>query len=98
MWIRLSVSRDRNGQSYFSTCEVDEDIQYDLPESITTPKLREFIAEKAGKTLQEIDGQASVKISLKHSECHECIMAPLVQLKTRISPSTADSSMNSCLL
>lgn len=98
MWITLSVSRDRNGQSYFSTCEVDEDIQYDLPESITTPKLREFIAEKAGKTLQEIDGQASVKIPLKHSEFHEYIMAPLVQLKTRTSPSKADSSMDSCLL
>lgn len=77
---------------------MDENVSYDLPRSITTPKLHEFVAWKSGKTLQEIDAQPSVKIRTKYSEVQEYIMMQLVQLATSRWPSKTDIAIDSCLL
>lgn len=97
MWITLTLSRSSRDRPYFSTCDVDEET-YELPESITTSELREFVAQKAGKTPEEIDNQPSVKMKLKYSEFQEYIMRPLLKASSRVAPSKEDYSVSSCLM
>lgn len=70
-WLTLVISQSSREQPYFSLCKVDEDTRYDLPESNKASKLREIVAQKAGKTLKELDLRTAVKLRLKHSEFEE---------------------------
>lgn len=71
---------------------------YELPDGITTSKLREFVTQKAGKTLDELDHQLSVKLKLKYSEFQKYIMRPLLKTSSRTSPGKQDCSIDSRLM
>lgn len=100
MWITLHSTRNSRGEFYFSSCQVDDEVPYDLPECITTPQLCDWVAQKSGQTTEDLTTQSSLKLRVKLSEFQEYFMEPTMRAarNTNTTPSVNVTTMDPSLL
>ncbi|KAH9367710.1 hypothetical protein HPB48_011358 [Haemaphysalis longicornis] len=99
----LCIPGETRGQFYFSSCQVDDEVPYDLLGCITTPQLCDWVAKKSGQTTEDLTTQSSLKLRMKLSEFQEYFMEPTMRASgnTNTTPSINVTTMNRmdlCLL